>query len=142
MVDKFNIRVYGIWIKDKKILLSNEDINGFKMVKLPGGGLEFGEGLVDGLKREFREELDVAIEVEKLIHTTDVFIQSAFRKNEQVIASHYLVHSDDEINTYEISQTTNLGADNHHSFQWVNWNENVLEKLTFEMDKRAISKLF
>ncbi len=29
MVSKFNIRVYGIWQKDDKILVSNEEIKGF-----------------------------------------------------------------------------------------------------------------
>ncbi len=37
MVNKFNIRVYGIWLKGDKILMSNENIEGFKMLKLPGG---------------------------------------------------------------------------------------------------------
>ena len=37
MVSKFNIRVYGIWLKGDKILMSNENIEGFKMLKLPGG---------------------------------------------------------------------------------------------------------
>lgn len=142
MVDKFNIRVYGIWINDKKILLSNEDINGFKMTKLPGGGLEFGEGLRDGLQREFKEELGVDIHIERLVHTTDVFIRSAFRQNEQVIASHYLVSSDALITSYTTQQSTNLGGVNNHRFQWVDWNKDVLEQLTFEMDKLAVEKLF
>ena len=50
----FNIRVYGILLNDRnEVLVSDECRNGYSFTKFPGGGLEFGEGLVDGLKREF-----------------------------------------------------------------------------------------
>ena len=83
MVNKFNIRVYGIWLKGDKILMSNENIEGFKMLKLPGGGLEYGEDPIDCVLREFKEELDVTIRLDRLLHTTTNFIQSAFKKDEQ-----------------------------------------------------------
>jgi ADP-ribose pyrophosphatase YjhB (NUDIX family) len=83
MANKFNVRVYGIWLKDNKILMSNENIEGFKMLKLPGGGLEYGEGPIDCVLREFKEELDVTIRLDRLLHTTTNFIQSAFKKDEQ-----------------------------------------------------------
>ena len=40
-MSKFNVRVYGIWIKSDKILLSHENIDGYAMTKFPGGGLEY-----------------------------------------------------------------------------------------------------
>ena len=56
-INKFTIRVYGIIINQKnEILISDEFQLGTKMTKLPGGGLEFGEGTIDCIKREFREE--------------------------------------------------------------------------------------
>ena len=94
-MNKFNVRVYGIWIKSDKILLSHENIDGYAMTKFPGGGLEFGEGALDCLKREFMEELGVKISQAKLVHVSEKYIPSAFKKNEQVIAVHYLVDSDD-----------------------------------------------
>lgn len=36
--------------------------------ELPGGHIEFGESLIDGLKREFREEFGVEIVVGEVIH--------------------------------------------------------------------------
>ena len=49
----FNIRVYGILINDKKqVLVSDEFIRGSYYTKFPGGGLEYGEGLIEALKRE------------------------------------------------------------------------------------------
>ena len=63
-IDRFTIRVYGILMDERKrILLSDEFIRGDYFTKFPGGGMEFGEGTRDCLKREFKEEtgLDVTI---------------------------------------------------------------------------------
>ncbi len=141
MDSKFNIRVYGIWLKGDKILISNENIDGFKMLKLPGGGLEYGEGPVDCVIREFKEELGVSIEVNSLLHTTENFIPSAFKKHEQVIAIHYLVTSNDAIASMEITQPTRLGGKNYLMFEWCTLNAELLTKLTFEMDRQALIHL-
>lgn len=141
MIDKFNIRVYGIWLKDNKILVSNENIDGFKMTKLPGGGLEFGEGPAECVVREFREELDVEIRIAKLLHVSEQFVQSAFKKNEQVLAIHYLVESDEEIKNLNITQSTNVGIQNIHRFEWVDLEQLSIDAFTFEMDRIVIQKI-
>lgn len=90
---RFNIRVYGIWINnEQEILLSDERIEDFYFTKFPGGGLEFGEGIKDCLIREWKEELDIDIEVGEHIYTTDFFQQSAFDKNAQIISIYYFVN--------------------------------------------------
>jgi len=54
---QFVIRVYGLIINaNKEVLISDEYVLKTYMTKFPGGGLEFGEGTIDCLKREFREE--------------------------------------------------------------------------------------
>jgi len=84
---RFNIRVYGIWINDKQeILVSDERIGDFKFTKFPGGGLEFGEGIKDCLIREWKEELNIDIEVGNHIYTTDYFQLSAFDQTSQIIS--------------------------------------------------------
>lgn len=141
MVSKFNVRVYGIWIKEGKILVSNENINGFKMLKLPGGGLELGEGTNDCLVREFKEELNVIVKIEQLLHVTENFIESAFRKEEQIIAVHYRVSCNDTIDNMHTIQPTKLGGDNTHLFEWRTLDQLLLTELTFDMDKQALAKL-
>jgi ADP-ribose pyrophosphatase YjhB (NUDIX family) len=141
MVSKFNIRVYGIWIKGNKILVSHEEINGFKMLKLPGGGLEYGEGPMDCVKREFMEELGVNITIERHVHTTENFVQSAFKKADQVIAIHYLVNTNDPIQSMTTAQPTRLGGTNYHRFEWQVFDKELIGNLTFDMDKQAIVKL-
>ena len=140
-MNKFNVRVYGIWIKSDKILLSHENIDGYAMTKFPGGGLEFGEGALDCLKREFMEELGVKICQSKLVHVSEKYIPSAFKRNEQVIAVHYLVDSDDSILNYENIQDTAVGESNLLSFKWHKLNPSLIDDLSFEMDKEAFVKI-
>lgn len=88
----FNLRTYGILINElHQILLSDEHIHGEYFTKFPGGGVELGEGTRDCLKREFREEMNLNIEVEAHIYTTDFFQQSMFKKSDQIISVYYFV---------------------------------------------------
>jgi 8-oxo-dGTP diphosphatase len=84
------LRVYGILINEKKqVLVSDEYIRGNYYTKFPGGGLEFGEGTRDCLKREFKEELDLEVEIGDHIYTTDFFQMSAFNSAHQIISIYY-----------------------------------------------------
>ena len=96
MIDKFNIRVYAAAVKDKKVLVLHEEYAGEQLMKLPGGGLEFGEGLHDCLHREFEEELNVKINVLGHLYTQEDFLVSRFRSNEQLLTVYYLVEIVDE----------------------------------------------
>lgn len=87
---RFNIRVYGIWLNDGQVLVNEELIRGRKVIKFPGGGLEWGEGIADCLKREWKEELGLEIDIVSHFYTTDFFQASAF-DDSQVISIYYLV---------------------------------------------------
>ena len=96
MIDKLNIRVYATAIKDEKVLVLHEEYAGEQLMKLPGGGLEFGEGLLDCLHREFEEELNVKINTLGHLYTQEDFVVSRFRDNEQLLTVYYLVEIIDE----------------------------------------------
>lgn len=88
---RFNIRVYGILLNEnKQVLVSDEFIRGNYYTKFPGGGLEFGEGTRDCLKREFKEELNLEVEIGDHLYTTDFFQLSAFHPDHQIISIYYL----------------------------------------------------
>ena len=90
----FNVRVYGILINDQRqVLVSDEFIRGEYYTKFPGGGLEFGEGTRDCLKREFKEEMDLEVEVGEHIYTTDYFQLSAFNPSHQIISIYYFANA-------------------------------------------------
>ncbi|MCX6208545.1 MAG: NUDIX domain-containing protein [Bacteroidetes bacterium] len=88
----FTIRVYGILINDNnQILVSDEFIRGNYFTKFPGGGLEFGEGTRDCVKREFKEETGLDVVVEEHLYTTDFFQISAFNPQHQIVSIYYYV---------------------------------------------------
>ena len=92
MINSFNIRVYACVVKDKKVLTLFEEYAGEPLMKFPGGGLEFGEGLNECLKREFAEELNVDVEIVEHFYTQEDFLVSRFRDNEQLLTIYYLVN--------------------------------------------------
>jgi 8-oxo-dGTP diphosphatase len=95
---RFTIRVYGILINEKKeVLVSDEYIRGDYYTKFPGGGLEFGEGTRDCLKREFKEEMDLEVEICGHIYTTDYFQISAFNPGQQIISIYYFARASEPI---------------------------------------------
>jgi len=89
----FNVRVYGILIDDQgRVLISDERTQNVSFTKFPGGGLEYGEGLIDALKREFLEECNMPVEIVKHVYTTDFFEKSSFNSS-QIISIYYQVQA-------------------------------------------------
>jgi ADP-ribose pyrophosphatase YjhB (NUDIX family) len=95
----FNVRVYGVLLDaDKGLLVSDEFIRGQYITKLPGGGLEIGEGTRDCLQREFMEETGLQVTVGEHIYTTDFYQLSAFNHRDQIISIYYQVQHAGPIN--------------------------------------------
>ena len=139
----FNVRVYGI-LQDsnKRILVSDEFIRGAYITKLPGGGLEFGEGTRACLQREFKEETDLDVTIGQHIYTTDFFQISAFNYKDQIVSIYYCVHAHEPI----ALQTKNLPFDfapNQTAdpttccevFRWIEWDHFNEASLTLPIDK-------
>ncbi|MFZ7146060.1 MAG: NUDIX domain-containing protein [Bacteroidota bacterium] len=86
----FIVRVYGVYHDPNRgILVSDELVHGQYITKFPGGGLEFGEGTIECLKREMLEETGQEFEVGEHFYTTDFFVPSAFDTSSQVISVYY-----------------------------------------------------
>jgi len=59
---QFTIRVYALVISEQnEVLVTDEFQRDMKMTKFPGGGMQFGEGPIDCLKREMLEECNQEI---------------------------------------------------------------------------------
>lgn len=88
----FNVRVYGVYINDnKEVLVSDEWIRHTRITKFCGGGLEWGEGTIDCLKREFMEETKTPVEIIEHLYTTDFFVQSMFTTSHQILSIYYRI---------------------------------------------------
>ena len=92
MINKINVRTYACVIKENSVLGLFEKFRGNTLLKFPGGGLEYGEGLIECLSREFAEELNVKIEVVEHLYTQENLIASHFRNNEQLLTIYYLAN--------------------------------------------------
>lgn len=135
---KFNVRVYGILIDSGKVLVSDELIKGHAITKFPGGGLEFGEGTIDCIKREFLEELQLPINVLLHYYTTDYFVPSAFSNDDQIISIYYLVKPLEEIKVKISEQPHDYEYVEHkQSFRWLYISNMSEQDFTMPIDKKV-----
>lgn len=140
---RFNVRVYGIWLNEGRVLVTDEFRMGKEMTKFPGGGLEFGEGPVDCILRECIEEFGQEFEVTDHFYTTEFFQQSAFNKNDQLLSIYYLIRPVDD-HRFRISASKfDFGEriDGAQAFRWIPLNELSADDLTFPVDKRVAELL-
>lgn len=130
----FNIRIYGLLIQENKLLIIREPFAGKMIDKFPGGGLEFGEGTRDCLKREFMEELNLQINVKEHFYTQDNFIASRFNENEQLLMIYYKVEAVD------LAQLKIVDAD-IEKLIWKDFNELSTNDLSLESDQLVVKML-
>jgi 8-oxo-dGTP diphosphatase len=147
----YTVRVYGILLgENRKVLVSDEFIRGGYYTKFPGGGLEFGEGTRDCLKREFKEEMDLEIKVGEHIYTTDFFQLSAWRPDQQILSIYYFAEAlepiraplrdtpfafdEREMKIYEEKGET-------ETFRFIGWDQFSEESVTLPIDKVLVGIL-
>ncbi len=137
----FNLRVYGVFINpDQELLITDEFRLGMFMTKFPGGGLQFGEGTIDCLKREFKEELNLEITNIRHFYTTD-FFQPTIGLNEQMqlINIYYTI----DIPDWKSIKTTHKSFDfpdineGVQGFRWIKFTELTPEIFTFPIDQEV-----
>jgi len=141
----FVIRVYGIIVNEnQEVLLSDEFQLGMKMTKFPGGGLEFGEGTIDGLKREFKEECNGQELINiKHFYTTDFFQKALFYDNKQLISIYYMAELVKPISFLisEIPFDFQVFKNGNQSFRWVKIKYLNEDEITFPIDKFVAGKI-
>lgn len=142
---RFNIRVYFLLFHPSKVevLVSDEIIRRNYYTKFPGGGLEWGEGAADAVRREAMEELGQEVEVLEHFYTTDFFVQSAFRDSDQVVAIYYIVRLK-EPPRFRIAYTrfSFLQSEkDEESFRWVPLAELQEDDFAFDADKAVVRRL-
>ena len=144
-MQQFNIRVYGVLLnQQREVLVADELIRGGYYTKFPGGGLEFGEGTRDCLKREFGEELGLEVEIGDHIYTTDYFQLSAFNPGQQILSIYYFARAlgpisaplrtrpfdfdERQMKIYEETGET-------EAFRFIDWEEFSEDSMSLPIDK-------
>lgn len=113
------------------------------MTKFPGGGLEYGEGPVDCLKRECREEMGIEVNITDHFYTTDFFQPARFYTNTQLISIYYSFKLPPEHNLkisrqkFDFEEIKN-GA---QSFRWIPLSLIKPEEMTFPIDQKIVEML-
>ena len=136
-INNFNIRVYALIIENDSILLSKELINGKTAIKFPGGGVEPGEGLIDALQREAKEEIGQQLTNIHHFYTTDFFQQSSFKPQDQLISIYYKASLS---STESLVQKTNPLPD-QPVFFWKKIKELNITDLKFPIDRHVLNLL-
>jgi len=149
---RFNVRVYlflldrpllgnGLPDPESRILLSDEFLAGRNCTKLPGGGLEFGEGPMECARREAREELGQPIDLGPLVHATGDFIRSDWRGDEQVLCQYYLATLPEPAGFRVADARFDYPGPDRESFRWGGLESLTDEEFTFGVDRSALSAL-
>ncbi|WP_149912571.1 NUDIX domain-containing protein [Sphingobacterium cavernae] len=138
----FNVRVYGILrTENDDVLITDERTQSVSFTKFPGGGLEYGEGLIDALKREFIEECNLKVDIVRHIYTTDFYEKSSFN-NSQIISVYYEVKALEDLNidlkNSPFEFDNNIIADKLEVFRLINLKDFTIDELTFKTDKKAL----
>lgn len=142
MQKQFTIRVYAIIINQKnEVLLSDEYRLGMKMTKFPGGGLEFGEGTIDCLKREALEETGQEIKIIKHLYTTDYFQAALHNSNIQVLSIYYLAKfiKKPQFKISDKAFDFEKLEEGNQSFRWIKLKNLQEKELSLPIDKKVVA---
>ena len=133
-IDTFNIRVYGLIIHQDSLLILKEPYAGEILFKFPGGGLEFGESLIDGLKRELKEELNLDLTEANHFYTQEEFLVSKFRANEQLLTIYYKTKVDKIENLVRLDQSI-------QELMWIPLNKLSTQHVNLPIDQIVVTKV-
>ena len=135
--ENFNIRVYGLLLREGQVLVADELISGNAMTKFPGGGLEFGESIKECLVREFDEELSIAIELGELFYINDFFQASAFNPKDQLISIYFIVNQLGNKPLPIAKKPFAFPPHNNQCFRWIELEKLRQMDLTYPVDQKV-----
>lgn len=135
---RFNARCYVFIIStDDQVMVLREHWHGVDLNKLPGGGMELGEGMMECLDREIQEEF-AAHEPLTYTHvfTPTHCFSSRFRPEEQLILNYFVAN--ERVNQARWSL---LVDENLLGMEWLPLEESSAKWFTLETDRAAFRAL-
>ena len=141
-VHSISVRVYAFVIEHDSLLIAEEFHFDRPITKLPGGGLEPGEGTLDCLHREADEEFGQDVDILGHFHTTDFFQPIYTRPGYQLLGIYYVARLKQEarfvLNDTPFEHT--LRVNGSVAFRWVPLTDLRAEDMTFATDKDAVAR--
>ncbi len=141
---KYKLRVYALIINEQlEILLSDEYQLDMKMVKFPGGGMEYAEGTIDCLQREAMEEFGQPLINVRHYYTTDYYQPALFFKDHQLISFYYTADLSEEIRfrvsrkPFDFPEMKN----GQQTFRWASLQDLEPAELSFPIDQKVLMQL-
>ncbi|HEX2534951.1 MAG TPA: NUDIX domain-containing protein [Chitinophagaceae bacterium] len=151
MMNRITVRVYGLLLNEQnELLVSDELIRGSYFTKFPGGGLEWGEGTRDCLRREFMEEMGLKVEVGAHVYTTDYFQESAFRAGDQILSIYYAAKPLEAISVrlsnrpfdFEESKLAAYKTSGEiETFRFIPWEALTVESVDLPIDRTVVKMI-
>lgn len=105
MENRPRVRVAGILIENDKILLIEHSKNEKKYWLIPGGGVEWGESTKEALIREYKEETNLDIDVEKFLFLSETIAPD---KQKHVINLYFQVRLLENCSEMQLGDESNL----------------------------------
>ncbi|NBV14380.1 MAG: NUDIX domain-containing protein [Sphingobacteriia bacterium] len=143
MIEKINLRVYGLLLRGQHEVLVTDEIRwGKSFTKFPGGGLILGEGLGDCIRREFMEEAGLVVNPTQLFYANDFFQASAFNSKEQLISMYYFIDCPEieKLPIYKDRFSFEEMKEGSLIFRWQSL-KNAEAEMTFPVDKVVCQEL-
>jgi len=137
---KFTARCYALIVsKSNRLLVMKERWRGVHLNKLPGGGLELGEGLFDCLNRELEEEF-TSYETCKWshLHTPTHYFTSQFRPDEQLLLNYFTAVEPVNEQLWALNPEE---SENLLGIEWLELHEENRSWFTLESDRDAFDLL-
>jgi 8-oxo-dGTP diphosphatase len=138
----FNVRVYAIIVHQNSVLVTDESYDNWHLTKFPGGGLEFGEGTIECIKRELWEELGAHTSTVEHFYTTDFFQASALNPKVQILSIYFKVELERIQDIPVKEKPFDFGQNTvKQCFRWVSFESIVENTLTLPVDQHVAMKL-
>lgn len=99
------VRVAGILIEEDKILLIEHKKNDKKYWLIPGGGVDWGESTSEALVREYKEETNLDIEIERFLFISEAIAPD---KEKHVINLYFQIKKLDNCSEMKLGNEENL----------------------------------
>ncbi|MFT6715707.1 MAG: 8-oxo-dGTP diphosphatase [Saprospiraceae bacterium] len=115
----FNIRVFGLLLKDDAVLVSDELIGSSAATTFPGEELEFGESIEDCLIRSFEDAMDIEVKIDRLFYVNDFYQASPVDGREQIVSIYFIIQQLDNKNIRTVKKTFGFPPNIKQCFRWM-----------------------